>query len=272
MAQHFETLSFGSLIVFFAAPERAAAELIGAAAEKSARLIREQWGLAMPPGVRLYVMTSPLKPMFHAASWPWKLLLGIMLPLWGVRARRLWQIAGGWAQQLGRRRMVGVKPPHLIQISDSSLGKRIFVPEPDMARKAQQITRHELTHAAAAHLKLPSWLHEGLAMLTVDRFVGSPTVKAETAATLAHAPDMPRSRRLPQDPDALVYVYVRGYWLTRYFEETQPGMLKGLLTQRYPRAELEKCIPAAYNAEHAAFWRDLDRTVVAYFDQGKEEV
>ena len=272
MTQPFETLSFGDLRIFSTAPDRAAAELIGAAGETSTRLIREHWGLAMPSEVRLYVMTSWLKPMFHTASWPWKLLLGITLPLWGVRARRLWRIAGGWAQQLGQQRMVGVKPPRLIHTSDTSLGVRIFVPELDMSRKAQQITCHELTHAATAHLKLPSWLNEGLAMVKVDRFVGQPTVKAETVTALAHTPDIPRSRRYPQDPDVLVYLYVRGYWLTRYFEETRPGMLKGLLTQRYPRAELEKRIAAAYNSEHTVFWRDLDRTVAVYFGQGKEEV
>jgi len=267
MTQQYETLSFGSLKVFFTAPEHAAAELIGAAAETSARLIREHWGLAMPPDVRLYVMTSWAAPIFHAASWPWKILMGINLPLWGWRARRLWRVAGGWAQPLGRRRLVGVKPPRLIRASDSGLGARIFVPEPDMARKAEQITCHELTHAATAHLKLPSWLNEGLAMLTVDRFVGSPTVQPETAAALAHAPDLSRSRRLPQDPDALVYVYVRGYWLTRYFEETQPGLLKSLLTQRHAPAELENRIAAAYGIEQATFWRDLDKTVAAYFEQ-----
>ncbi len=269
MTQQYETLSFGSMKVFFTAPERAAAELISAAAEKSARLIREQWGLAMPPGVRLYVMTSWLKPMYHAAPWPWKILLGVTLPLWGWGARRLWQVAGGWAQQLGRRRMVGVKPPRLIESSDSGLGARIFVPESDMARKAEQITCHELTHAVTAHLKLPAWLNEGLAMLTMDHFVGQPTVKAETAATLAHALDTPRSRRLPQDPNALVYEYVRGYWLTRYFEETRPGLLKGLLTQRHPYTELENRIAAAYGIEQAIFWRDLDKTVAAYFGKGK---
>ena len=266
MSQQYETLSFGSLKVFFTAPEHAAAKLIGNAAEKSARLIREHWGLAMPPEVRLYVMTSWLQPMFHAASWPRKIYMGVMLPLWYWRARRLWQAAGGWAQPLGRRRMVGVKPPRLIQTSDSGLGARIFMPETDMARKAEQITCHELTHAATAHLKLPSWLNEGLAMLTVDRFVGSRTVQAETVAALAHASDLSRSRRLPQDPDALVYVYVRGYWLTRYFEETRPGLLKSLLTQRHTPAELENRIAAPYGIEQATFLRDLDRTVAAYFE------
>ena len=168
--------------------------------------------------------------------------------------------------------MVGVKPPRLIQTSDTSLGVRIFVPELDMSRKAQQITCHELTHAATAHLKLPAWLNEGLAMLTVDRFVGQPTVKAETVTALAHAPDTPRSRRYPQNPDALVYLYVRGYWLTRYFEETQPGMLKGLLVQRHLNAELEARIATAYGMEPAAFWQSLDKMVAAHFEQVKPDI
>jgi hypothetical protein len=264
-----ETFSVDKLKIYYAAPDHTAAELIGAAGEQSVRLIREHWGLEMPPDVRLYVMTSWLAPMFHAASWPWKILLGVTLPLWGLHARRLWRIAGGWAQQLGRRRMVGVKPPRLIQVSNSGLGTRVFVPEPDMARKVEQITCHELTHAATAHLKLPAWLNEGLAMVMVDRLVGQATVKAETAAALTHAPDTPRSRRYPQDPDALVYVYVRGYWLTRYFEETRPELLKSLLTQRYPHAELESRIAAVYGMETAAFWRGLDGTVATHF--GKDE-
>ena len=105
----------------------------------------------------------------------------------------------------------------------------------------------------------------------VDRFVGRPTVKVKTASALAHAPDMPSSRRLPQDPDALVVIYVRGYWLTRYFEETQPGMLKGLLAQRHPHTELEDRIATAYGMERAAFWRDLDKTVAAYFGNVNKE-
>ena len=53
----------------------------------------------------------------------------------------------------------------------------------ELVRRASQVQRiacHELVHAYTAHLKLPAWLHEGLAMLTVDRFFERPTVKRES--------------------------------------------------------------------------------------------
>ena len=164
--------------------------------------------------------------------------------------------------------MIGVKPPRLIQTSDTSIGVRIFISELDVARKVEQATCHELTHAATAHLKLPPWLNEGLAMLTVDRFVGQPTVKAETVTTLAHAVDTLRLRQYPQyprDQDALVYIYVHGYWLTRYFEETAPGLIRDLLTQRHSPTKMEDRIATAYGEERGPFWHNLDRTVAAYF-------
>jgi len=129
----------------------------------------------------------------------------------------------------------------------------------------QQITCHELVHAFTSHLRLPVWLHEGLAMLTVDRFLGRPTVQAETIEALAHSPGAASPGRYPrfttQDPHAIVYLYVRGYWLTRYIEETRPGLLKSLLTRRYRHDELESQIASAFSMGRDEFWRRIDGMV-----------
>ena len=260
-----EVMTIDGLMLFFDAQEREAAQLIGQACEKSAQLIREYWGLAPPQDLRVYVMTSWLRPTFHAAPWPWRILLGVTLPFWGLRARRLWPVAGGWAQQYGRRCMVGVKPPRLIRSSDGSIGERIFVKTDDANGKVQQIACHELAHAFTAHLRLPAWLHEGLAMVAVDRFVGQPTVKEETITALARSPGAASPGRYPrfttQDADAIVYLYVRGYWLTRTIEETRPGLLKSLFTRRYRHAELESQIAAAFGMGRDEFWRKIDGIV-----------
>jgi len=262
-----EATTLDDLTLFFDPQEREAAHLIGQACEKSAQLIHECWGLTAPQDLRVYVMTSWLRPTFHAAPWHWRILLGATLPLWGWRARRLWQVAGGWAQQYGRRRMVGVKPPRLIQLSDRSIGERIFVKTDDEA-KIQQIACHELVHAFTAHLRLPVWLHEGLAMVTVDRFLGRPTVKEATIEALARSPGVASPGRYPrfttQDPHAIVFLYVRGYWLTRYVEETRPGLLKSLLTQRYRHDELESQIASAFGMGRAEFWRKIDGIAQAW--------
>ena len=263
-----ETMPVEGLTLYFDTDEREAAELVRRACEKSVRLIRECWNLDTPEDLRVYVLASAwLRCTFHSAPWDWRILMGLTLPFWYFRARRLWQVAGGWQQQYGRRRTVGIKTPRLLSQNDSGLGDRIFIRETDRASQVQRITCHELVHAHSAHLKLPVWLHEGLARLTVDHFFERPTIKCETIETLHRLPCTTNSaRKLDlKDPDAVVYLYVRGYWLTRYIEETRPELLKSLLAQRYSHNELEGKIACAYGMERQRFWGEIDETVAAYF-------
>jgi hypothetical protein len=257
------------LTLFFDAGERDAVELLRRACEKSTRLIHDCWGLATPSDCRVSLMTSWPHFVFHSAPWSWRILLGATMPLWYWRARNLWKYAGGWAQRYGKRRAVGVKPPRLIQAADRSIGERIFVKNEDMGEKVQHVTCHELVHAFTAHLKLPMWLNEGLAMLTVDRYAGKPTVRPETLETLARAPQGTgpgRYRKLRvRDRDGMVYHVVRGYWLTRYIEDTRPGWLKGILERRYRHKTLESKVASAYGMEDTQFWHDVDGMVVSHF-------
>ncbi len=260
------------LTLFFEAGEQEAADLIREASEQSARLLRQHWGLPTPEDCRVYVLTAWRPFFFHAAPWPWRILVGLSLPVWSWRASRLWPYAGGWAVRYGRRRAVGVKPPRLMALADRSLGERLFIREDQVSDKVRHVTCHELTHAFTAHLKLPLWLNEGLAMVAVDKLFGRPTVEPETLAALTRSsrPTGPRSyRRVSvKDPDALVYQYIRGYWLTRYLDEAQPGLLKRLLARRSSHRALEGEVAAALGMERAAFWRAIDGVVVAHFQPG----
>ncbi|MBU1877883.1 MAG: hypothetical protein KJ734_02930, partial [Chloroflexi bacterium] len=219
---------------------------------------------------RVYVMTSWPRFLFHAAPWHWRALLVVTLPFWYRRVSHTWQVAGGWSQQFGRRRAVGVKPPRLLEQADRSIGERIFVRERDLNEKVQHVTCHELTHAFAAHLRLPMWLNEGLAMVTVDRFAGEPTVQHATLETLRRAsPQGPgRYRQVrADDGDALVYHVVRGYWLTRYVLDTRPGLILELLEQRQRHRELEDRLAAAYEMGYDEFWQRIDGLLVAHLTE-----
>jgi len=264
-----ESIPISGLTLFFEAEERDAAELIRPACEKSVRLIHGNWGLETPEDCRVYIMTSWLRAPFQSAPWPWKVLLALFFPLWAPRARKIWPYAGGWEQQYGQRRTVGVKPPRLISLSDSSIGDRVFVREDDVRAKVQGVTCHELVHAFSSHLRLPTWLKEGLAMVTVDRFLERPTVRYDTLEVLERSSHRTshggREKLRVGDQDALVYQYVRAYWLTRYLEETRPGLLKGLLSRRYRHDELESQVAAAYGKEGEEFWSEIDREVVSHF-------
>jgi hypothetical protein len=268
-----ETMPASSLTLFFNAEEREAAELIRQACEKSVPLIHERWGLDPPQDCRVYVMTSWSRFVFHSAPWQRKLLFAVLLPFWALRARKLWRYAGGWVRSYGTRVTVGVKPPRLVQLGDSSIGDRIFVPAQDVYEKVQLNTCHELVHAFTDHLGLPVWLHEGLAMVTVDRFAGKPTVRNATLEPIerwSHHTNPGGSEELRlEDPDAVVYLYVRGYWLTRYVEETRPALLKGLLSRSLRSDELESEIAAAYGKGREEFWREIDGMLVARFAQAE---
>jgi hypothetical protein len=262
-------MSIDGLTLFFGAEEPHTVELIRQACVKTVRLLQEHWGLHTPEDCRVTIMTSWLGFAFHSAPWPWKVLLAVTLPLWAFRAWRIWPIAGGWEQRFGRRRAVGVKPPRLLKRADRRIGDRLFLERENLDGRVQSITCHELTHAFTSHLDLPTWLREGLAMLTVDKFFQESTVRDETLEMVERpsAMDNGRGRQRPRvgNEDALLELYARGYWLTRYTEETQPGLLKDLLSGRHAQNELERTIAGAYGKSLTEFWDEIDEVLVSHF-------
>jgi len=259
-----ETRSIKGLTLFFDAKEQEAAELVGHACEQSVELMSELWGLEVPVDCRVYVMTSWPSFLFHSSPWAWRMWLGVTLPLRYGRLQKLWDMAGGWTQCYGKRRTVGVKPPRLLQAVDNRFRERIFVPR-NVEEWVQHNTCHELVHAFTDHLGLPTWLHEGLAMVTVDRLAGRPTVKVETLEVLSRQATGSRQEegygRMSLDQEGLIYLAVRGYWVTRYLDETQPSLLRRLLERRLPHDVLENTLAAELGMD----WSRIDFLVASRF-------
>jgi hypothetical protein len=256
-----ESKQIAGLALYFEAEEAAAADLIGSACERSLQLIRDLWGLEPPEECRVYVMTSWSRFLFHAAPWPWRIYLAVTLPLRYARIQQVWALAGGWALRYGQRRAIGIKPPRLLREVDPGLRERIFVRR-EVDDWVTHNTCHELVHACSDDLGLPTWLHEGLAMVTVDRLAGGPTVKAETLGALAGDPPDPRA----SDPEGLVYLAVRGYWLARYLTEAHPALLRQQLAQQQPEGALEGSLAAGLGLAPESFRRQIDGLVLSYFE------
>lgn len=184
-------------------------------------LLEQRWRLRL--GTDLYVVEaeewwpgiSPhLNPLEFLSRWPFQ-----------ARDRAVWDNSAACALSLRRRGVVLLKPPHAWK--PSGIGTRLFVP----CNQQEQLRRnlcHEVTHIVTAHLKLPFWLNEGLAMLATDEFAGMETVKPETRPFL-HA------RREPlQDTSALsrltadewLTAYAQAYWMTRTLAEKHPTLLR----------------------------------------------
>lgn len=254
--------------LYFDAEEREAAELVGSACEQSVALIREQWGLELQGECRVYVMTSWFHFFLHSAPWHWRILL-MAVPLWTFQAWRTWPFASGWTQVYGQRRVVGVKPARLLPEPGQGAGARIFVREEDPNEYVRRTTCHELVHAFTAHLRLPNWLHEGLATVASDKIAGKPTVLESTLESLSRPSReiTPRKKRQvsARDPETLIYHAIRGYWVTRYLEETNPGLLRDLLARRYSHSELEGKLATDIGIKPEEFWRNIDGLVVSHF-------
>jgi len=221
----------GRLIPIVSDPgEQATVDLIGGARAEALQLIQESWGLSASEDCRIYVMTSWLRFVFQSAPWSWRILLAVTLPFWSFRARRTWPYSAAWTQRYGKRVAIGIKPPRLLAQSDKSFGVRLFVEEKDMQLNVRRVTCHELVHACSAHLRLPAWLNEGIATVTVDRFAGKRTIRAETLNLIRDyqpkAPP-PTYRELSRmSGEAFVYHAVRGFWLAGFAEEKCPGFLR----------------------------------------------
>lgn len=228
-------------------------------------LIQELWGLQPPADCRVYVMTSWLTFFFQSAPWSWRVMLAATVPFWAPRARRTWPYSAGWTQYYGRRVAIGVKPPWLLEQSDKSVGVHMFVEEPVTRTKIEHLVCHELTHACAAHLRLPPWLNEGLATVTVDRFLGKQTIRQDTLELLrdfqpkAAPPSYREMSRM--GGSTLAYHAVRGYWLVCYLEDRFPGLVRRVLALNPTAREREIALELGLKPQ--SFWREIDNVLLS---------
>jgi len=263
-----------SITMFYDPSEQATAEVISGAASKALHIIAEIWGLGSPLDCRIYIMTSWWGFFFQSAPWLWRILLAISFPLWCFRARRTWPYSAAWTQRYGRRVAIGIKPPPLLEVSDKSIGLRMFVEEKDTQTKIRHLTCHELTHACSAHLILPAWLNEGLAAVTVDRYLEKQTIRPNTLELLksyvpkGSPPTYAKLSRL--DTDAIAYYAVLGYWFVQYLEEVRPGFLKRLFSSSPDPRKIENDIAVQLGGELDGFWVEIPGMIVTHFETKKQ--
>ena len=238
------------LPIFYQPEDIETAEAMAEAVEKTAQLLSHRWHLPTPLGCRLFVLTGWQDFIDQTAPRFLRPFIALTRPLWASRIAQVYDFAGGWMLPWGKRPSVGVKPPRLLERSDTSLGKRLFLPTPDLLEKVKRITCHELTHAFTLHLRLPPWLNEGVAMRAVDHVVGHPTVRPETREFVDADPGVLRAqayrRTLRAGDDALLQLYASGYWLTRMIDEGTGAELARVLRSRGSRREHSRLAASAF--------------------------
>jgi hypothetical protein len=269
------TLREGVTLIFDP-PEQDTADVIGSACAKAVPIVQESWGLRLPADCRIYVMSSWWGFFFQSAPWAWRILLAVTIPFWGFRARRTWPYSAAWTQRYGRRVAIGLKPPRLLEQSDKSYSVRIFAEKADMETNLQHVTCHELVHACSAELRLPPWLNEGIAVVTVDRFLGKQTIQQESLGLLRdYQPkgSPPTYREMSRmSARAFPYHAVRGYWIVRYLEEVSPGFLRRMFSARRTPRAIEREVARQAGLAPESFWKEIDGVVVGHFERQRASV
>ncbi len=255
--------------IYFPQKEKETAEIIENACNQSVSLINEMWGLALARTCHLYVMTSCPQFILLSAPWPFRLFYAFTFPLWFFHVQRVWSFSGGWFQRYRKKLVIGIKSIGQLAKLDTSIGKKIFVDEDDLRKKLENIACHEITHAFSCHLKLPLWLNEGIAMVTVDALRGKPTVKNSSLDLLKPAArqraPLKYRKILNAEKDVIAYHYARGYWITRFLLDTQSGLMKEVLNKKLRYQQLEKMIASGFNTSTKNFWRKIDQMVIEHF-------
>lgn len=264
-----ERISISGLTIYYDADEHEAVDKVALACEQSVRSITSNWQLDIPQDCRVYILTTWPRCVFQGAPFGSQILLGLTLPMWYKEFKTRWLYSGGWSLQYGVRQVVGIKAPRLIVQTPDPIGTSIFVAF-ENNRKVLSITCHELTHAFSSHLRLPSWMHEGLAMISVDRCLGEQTVRQDTLQFLRNCTQtrdsIERIDLNKQSQDEIVLHYLRGYWLTRYLVDTQPELFNELLNVHYDRRELERSITEVLGIKQDEFWWEVDQLVIARYN------
>lgn len=264
-----DTQTINGVTLYYDPPEKDAADQLAFAIQRSLDTITNTWQLPVPGDCRVYLMVSWPRCVFLGAPISSQILLALTLPMWYREFKLRWLYAGGWSQRYGHRQVVGVKAPRMLADTPQAMGESLFVEEDDLDLKYLSIVCHELTHACSAHLDLPSWLNEGLAMVSVDRCLEKQTVLSSTLELLRSEGDGRKTADAinlqSQSREEIILLYTRGYWLTRYLAEKDPDLLEAPLLGKIPSAKIEPRIAEALDIPQDHFWEQIDRLLIKQF-------
>jgi len=253
---------------YFHKKDKESADIVEAACEKCIPKIKEILGLPMPEKCSVYLATSYINFIFFIIPFPLVFIMAFILPLYYFRGRRVWQWAAGLCYSSEKKIIIGVKPLWLLEKSDKSLGEKIYVKIPELQNYLEHIICHEMAHAFCSFLKLPSWINEGMAMMTAEQYYGVATVKKETLQSLDPSAKESYFKKYPDLSGVkkkYFYRYVLGYWFVKYLLEKHPEFLREMLEKKEKQKTIKEKIASELDISLDDFYRELHQKLFKHF-------
>lgn len=267
--------NYGNLSLRYNSQYKESAELVSNNYKNIEGLICDLWGFNIPARYKIFVTDSYVRFLFATYPWYYKIVLGLSIPFWYFKVKKIWKFAGGLTLLNKNHLSIVIKPIEELAKADTSIGEKIFNKEKDQKKKVLHIITHEMVHVFSMHRKLPMWISEGIAMVTVDRFLDEQTVRNDTIKMFSD--DYHQKKKLKYkdlskaSKDELAYNYGYGYWAVFYLEKEYPGFLKELFNRE--KVKFEKEIAEKLGINKKYFWKEFERLLFNYFggiiDDGK---
>jgi len=176
----------------------------------------------------------------------------------------MWSRVRAWALHSTFRSNICIKENFDAEDKKDNPGRIIYDLSTDIY-SSEIVFCHELTHICTQHLRLPHWLEEGIAMLTVDKYFNLQTVSLSTLELLKQHPQHMLTSKIKwlEKPSATVIAcqYAAGYWLSRYLHELHPDSFKYLLAKPRKEQEIKKHLTEVCGLDI----QNLNATVLGYF-------
>lgn len=189
------------------------------------RYLDNNWKLTLTRKIKVHIMDSWQESIMKSAPYYFKPLVFIQLILSYRKLQKLWCSIGGWGKAYGSNYYVGVKPIDVLTQSLSEKESSIFLEVMNPSEKLSHILCHELTHAYCEIGKLPTWLYEGIAMVSVDNIFSINTVRPESIRLI-------QDITLVEQINSSLKVYVFGYWMTKYLISVEGKTVNELINYR----------------------------------------
>jgi hypothetical protein len=276
-----ETKCLGDATIYFRHTERQTAALIEEVYARSVPLLHSMFGLRPAKELRFVVLATHWGFVRHCIPRRQKALVLVYLPFTLGQIKRIFAAGCSWTAEHKDHVLVGVKAiqslgslPELLQTSWADPTSPALSGEEWL----RAWVRGQIIGACCQPYRLPDWLHAGIAGLIRDHVSEPPSKPAGLARLLERfgtldmevAPlcNPEQANSLPQEArDKLAAPDFLAYWVTRFIEESRPGLIRSLFQSGCRGKAFEREIAAALGIDPTRFAADVVKLAAAHFRQ-----
>ena len=264
------------LEIYYDETEKGIVGVIEKAYSRTSEVVKECWGVDYKDMIPFYVSKQcpEIKGVFDGMRWynclKYFYNLLFVVPVSIISFLRILMLSSAVVlEDRDCKPLVWMKPWDMIE-SDQVVFTATFFDGDFTEREnnIEYITCHEIVHVNLKYLKLPQWLNEGLAMVTVDSYFGRNIIKESTINTLQALFLKKAAMKRKRGSETFIYSeYIPWYWITRFLIEEYPELIEDFIRNKQSDKNIEKKIADRLGIRRKVFWQELGELVHFHYNR-----